>query len=187
MGGRSLIGWDITTDADVKLLTALIDVMADRYKIDRKRVYSTGFSMGGMLSYVVACRASDKVAAIGSDAGYPVGQNAANCSPSAPVPVLHVHGADDNFVTYAGVAPWVKKFAEVNKCQPAPKTTDPSPKAKKEDWTPCANGNDVIFYTIAGMGHDYATVEKYDFNATETFWAFFKAHPRSDAPAPKEK
>src|SRR6185295_3670720 len=109
------------------------------------------------------------------------GQNAANCKPSAPVPVLHVHGADDNFVTYSGVAAWVKQFAVVNKCQQTSKTTNPSAKAKKEDWTPCENGNDVIFYTIAGMGHDYATAEKYDFNATETIWTFFKAHPRGNA------
>ena len=178
MAGRTMIGWDITTEADVKFMSALIDAMADRYKIDRQRVYSTGFSMGGMLSYVLACRMSDKIAAIGPDGGYPVGQNASNCRPSAPVPVLHVHGADDNFVTYSGVAPWVKRFADVNKCQPSSTTTHPSSRAKKEDWLPCENGNDVIFYTIAGMGHDYATAERHEFSATETFWAFFKAHQR---------
>jgi poly(3-hydroxybutyrate) depolymerase len=106
----NMIGWDITSDADVKFMTALIDAMAARYKIDRNRVYSTGFSMGGMLSYVLACRMSDKIAAIGPDGGYPVGQNAGNCKPSAPVPVIHVHGANNTFVTYSGVAPWIKKI-----------------------------------------------------------------------------
>jgi poly(3-hydroxybutyrate) depolymerase len=103
------------------------------------------------------------------------------------VPVIHVHGADDNFVTYAGVAPWVGRFAAVNKCQPSPATTDLSAKVKKEDWTPCENGNDVVFFTVAGMGHDYATVEKYGFNATETFWEFFKSHTRAGAGAPEKK
>jgi poly(hydroxyalkanoate) depolymerase family esterase len=180
MGGMNMIGWDITSDADVKFMSALIDAMAARYKIDRNRVYSTGFSMGGMLSYVLACRMSDKIAAIGPDAGYPVGQNAGSCTPSAPVPVIHVHGANDSFVTYSGVAPWIKKFADVNKCQQSPTTTNPSSKAKKEDWGPCENGNEVIFYTIAGMGHDYATSDKYDFSATDAFWTFFKAHPRGN-------
>jgi polyhydroxybutyrate depolymerase len=131
-----------------------------------------------MLSYVMACRASDRVAAIGPDGGYPVGQNAANCNPSVPVPVMHVHGANDNFVTFSGAAPWVKRFAEVNKCAASSATTNPSPGATKEDWAPCGTGNDVVFYAIAGMGHDYATQEKHGFNATEAFWTFFQAHPR---------
>jgi len=181
MNGQKLIGWDITSDTDVHFMTDLIDTMAARYAVDRNRVYPTGFSMGGMLSYVLACRVSDKIAAIGPDAGYPVGQNANSCKPSVPVPVCHVHGADDDFVTYSGVAPWVEKFATVNGCSASPVTTNPSSKAKKEDWTPCDDDNDVIFYTVAGMGHDYATASKYSFSATDTFWNFFKTHARNGA------
>jgi poly(3-hydroxybutyrate) depolymerase len=80
-------------------------------------------------------------------------------------------------VTYSGVAAWIKIFADVNKCQQSPVTTNASSKATREYWGPCENGNEVIFYTIAGIGHDYATSEKYDFSATDTFWTFFKAHP----------
>ncbi len=178
MGGSSMIGWDITGDSDVKFMTALIDTMAARYQIDRSRVYSTGFSMGGMLSYVLACRVSDRIAAIGPDAGYPVGQNASSCKASAPVSVCHVHGADDDFVTYSGVADWIKKFAGLATCQQSPTTTKPSSKATKEAWGPCENGYDVVFYTVAGMAHAYATSSANSFSATDTFWNFFKLHSR---------
>jgi poly(hydroxyalkanoate) depolymerase family esterase len=176
MNGMNLIGWDIVSDTDVVFITTLIDTMASRYKIDRKRVYATGFSMGGMMSYTLACQASDKITAIGPDAGYPVGQNASSCKPSSQVAVCHIHGADDDFVKYSGVADWVKLFANLDKCQQSPKTTNPSSKAKKDDWSPCENGNEVILYSIAGMAHDYATSSQFGFSATDTLWAFFSRH-----------
>lgn len=186
MGGANLIGWDITGDSDVKFMTDLIDTLYDRYKIDRNRVYSTGFSMGGMLSYILACRVSDKIAAIGPDAGYPVGQNAGSCTPSVPVPVCHVHGADDDFVKYSELPPWIQKFTEVNKCQSSPETTE-GDKYIKDDYTPCNDGNDVILYSIKGMGHDYATSSKYGFSATDTFWTFFTEHSRGSATTKMEE
>ncbi len=177
MGGSSLPGWDITGQSDVNFMLALIDTMVARYKIDRKRVYSTGYSMGGMLSYVLACQKSDKIAAIGSIAGYPVGQDATSCKPSRPVPVCHVHGADDTFVKVVELPPWIKKFVEVDKCQSSPKTTTGA-KYKKEDYSPCENGNEVILYTITGMDHmGAADPSKFDFSATDTFWTFFSRHP----------
>lgn len=176
MQGMNLIGWDISGDSDVKFLTALIDTMAARYKINRKRVYSTGFSMGGMMSYVLACRESGKIAAIGPDGGFPVGQNASSCKPSVPVPLCHVHGGMDDFVKYTELPPWIKKFAEVNGCQSAPTTTQ-GDKYTKDDYTPCENGNSVLLYTVKAMKHSYATLATDGFSATDTFWAFFSKHP----------
>lgn len=177
MGGSSMPGWDITGESDVNFMLALIDTMAARYKIDRKRVYSTGYSMGGMLSYVLACRKSDKITAIGSIDGFPVGQNAGSCKPSVPVPVCHVHGATDHFVDIDDLPPWIKKFAEVDGCQSSPKTTTGA-KYKKDDYSPCDNGNEVILYTITGMDHiGAANTDKFDFSAADTFWTFFSRHP----------
>jgi hypothetical protein len=92
------------------------------------------------------------------------------------VPLCHVHGADDDFVKYSELPPWIEKFAGVNKCQSAPKTTTGA-KYKKDDYSPCENGNEVILYSIVGMKHAYATSASNGFSATDTFWAFFKRHP----------
>jgi poly(hydroxyalkanoate) depolymerase family esterase len=176
MQGQELIGWDISGESDVKFITALIDTLAGRHKINRKRVYSTGFSMGGMMSYVLACRQSEKIAAIGPDAGYPVGQNASSCKPAVPVPVCHIHGGKDDFVKYSDLPPWIKKFADVNKCQASPRKTSGN-KYTKEDYTPCEGGNDVLLYTITDMAHEYATSSRHGFSATDTIWTFFSTHP----------
>jgi poly(3-hydroxybutyrate) depolymerase len=50
--------WDISGAADVNFILAIIDSAAARYGIDRARVYATGFSMGGMMSYHLANRAA---------------------------------------------------------------------------------------------------------------------------------
>src|ERR1035437_9565166 len=56
--------WDLGGTSDVDFVRAVIDEMATRFNIDRNRVYATGWSMGGMLSYYLACLIPDKIAAI---------------------------------------------------------------------------------------------------------------------------
>jgi poly(3-hydroxybutyrate) depolymerase len=176
----NMIGWDIYSEADVKFLTALMDTMEARYKIDRKRVYSTGYSMGGMMSYTLACSVPGKITAIGPGAGYPLGVDINSCQPARPVPVCHVHGTKDGVVAYSGVAAWINKFAALGKCPQSPTTTNPSSTIKKEYWGPCENGDEVILYSITGMDHIYPSPSN-GFSAVDTFWAFFKKHSIGDA------
>lgn len=173
MGG--LIGWDVYSDAGVVFLTTLLDTLTARFNIDRNRVYSTGLSMGGMMSYKLACSVADRITAIGTEAGYLLGEAPRNCTPSRPIPLCHIHGEDDDFVSYDGVEKWVKRFADLNGCQQTPETTTSS-NYKKEDWAPCEKDKDVVFYTVKGMDHDHASFAKYNFSATDTFWTFFKKH-----------
>ena len=54
-------GWDIGGDRDINYVKALIDAMVSKYKIDRNRVYLSGFSMGGMFTYHAMNRIPDKI------------------------------------------------------------------------------------------------------------------------------
>jgi poly(hydroxyalkanoate) depolymerase family esterase len=171
----NMIGWDIYSDTDVVFLSAVLDTMAARYKIDSKRVYSTGYSMGGMMSYTLACGITDKIAAIGPGDGYPLGVDINSCKPTRPMSVCHTHGTADNVVPYSGAADWVNKFVKLDNC-PQVQTTNPGTKIKKEYWGPCDGGNEVIFFSIDGMNHIYPT-SKDGFAEAETLWTFFKKHP----------
>ena len=46
--------WDIGGDKDINFLKAIINEMYQKYGIDKNRVYVSGFSMGGMMSYHAA-------------------------------------------------------------------------------------------------------------------------------------
>ena len=83
---------------DVAYLDAVIDDVAARYTIDRKRVWIVGHSNGGFMAYRYACERAGRVAAFVSLAG----ANYAGCAPSEPVAVLQIHGDADGTVKYAG-------------------------------------------------------------------------------------
>jgi poly(3-hydroxybutyrate) depolymerase len=81
------------------------------WAIDRRRVFSAGFSNGGFMSNRLACEAPDAFAAVAAVSGIlapepnpvmdPKGAPFA-CAPGRPVPVLHVHGTEDRLVAYNG-------------------------------------------------------------------------------------
>ncbi|GMU61018.1 MAG: hypothetical protein AMXMBFR34_27810 [Myxococcaceae bacterium] len=86
---------------DVAYLTAVMDDMQRRFRVDPKRVYFTGHSNGGFMSHRMACERADRIAAIVSLAGA-VWKDEAKCTPSQPVNVLQVHGTLDALVLYGG-------------------------------------------------------------------------------------
>ncbi|MBI4933294.1 MAG: alpha/beta fold hydrolase [Actinobacteria bacterium] len=84
---------------DVGFIRALIDVMEDRYSIDPAQVFAVGHSNGGFMSYRLACELSDRIVAVGLQAG---GLMIDTCSPERPVSLLHIHGAEDTNVPLEG-------------------------------------------------------------------------------------
>lgn len=146
--------WDISGDRDIRFLTALIEEMATKYSIDRNRVYLSGFSMGGMLTYHAMNKMADKIAAFAPISGYPLWGAAA--SSSRPVPILHTHGTTDDVVTFDGVQSVLDKWIQRNHC---------SAKAKEYKrykgyghanlyvWDSGDEGTEVRLLELAGKGH----------------------------------
>jgi len=87
------------TSDDVGFVRDLVAQLESDYCIDPKRIFATGLSNGAMLSYRLACEASDVFAAVAPVAGAVVVQP---CSPSRPVPILAFHGTGDTIVPFNG-------------------------------------------------------------------------------------
>jgi len=96
------VGWGGSTIDDVGFTSALLDSISADYNINADRVYSTGMSNGGFMSYHLACQLSDKIAAIASVTGSmsPATYNA--CNPQHPTAILEIHGTADGTVAYTG-------------------------------------------------------------------------------------
>jgi polyhydroxybutyrate depolymerase len=175
---------------DVGFLRALIDRLEHDYTVDPKRVFVTGISNGGMMSYRLACELADRVAAIA-----PVeGAQDLECRPSGPVSVLIFHGTADLLVPYKGgrtpfqippvrtdtpvsstVAFWVKQDG----CSTTPKHEETTP-LRVDTYSGCKDAAGVALYTIPGGHHMWpgTRLSHNDVPATDIMWSFFATHPK---------
>lgn len=89
---------------DMGFLLAILDELEANYDADPTRMYSCGFSNGGIMSYTLACRQSERFAAVASVAGTMNPDIYDTCVPSRSFPVMHVHGSLDLIVPVNGTA-----------------------------------------------------------------------------------
>jgi len=88
--------------SDIAFLSAVIDWMAINLNADRSRVFVTGASNGGAMSYKIACDAPGLVAAIAPIISSLSTALYASCAPGQPVPVVMFNGTEDPLNVYAG-------------------------------------------------------------------------------------
>lgn len=175
---------------DVAFLSALIDKLKQEYSVDSKRVYVTGISNGGMMSYRLACEAADKIAAIAPVEG---AQNI-ECSPARPVSVIVFHGTADHLVAYDGgttkfqigparsdnsVASAVSFWAHEDACTDPPQVEETS-EVHTDIYAGCKDGTEVELYAIQGGHHNWPSgrMSGNHVPATDLMWAFFAEHPK---------
>lgn len=153
---------------DEGYLRGLVAEMKTRFAIDPGRVYFTGHSNGGYMSYRMACKMSDEVTAIASLAGADYATEA-ECGATEPVSVLQVHGTLDALVAYGGSAFYpsapeaVERWATYAGCDTTmPTTLDPldletnligAETTVRRYETGCAEGIDTELWTIEGGSH----------------------------------
>jgi len=87
---------------DVTYLRAVVAQMRSAYNIDDARIFIQGHSNGAFMAHLMACEASDKIAAIAPLAGTFFSGDQGSCDPVEPVAVLHAHGTADTTIAYPG-------------------------------------------------------------------------------------
>jgi poly(3-hydroxybutyrate) depolymerase len=197
--------WDLGGTHDIDFMLAIIDEMAEQHGADRNRVYASGFSMGGMFSYTLACKIPDKIAAIAPGNGYPLGGEF-GCATTRSVPIFHMHGTADDFVKYSGIHAFLSTKLAAYGCPTTAVRTEPYPIGKADSqsflelWGPCTNSagqtSEIILVSVTGMIHDWATAGKananedpafagkpFDIDGSEEAWAFLKTHSLIDSDA----
>lgn len=144
--------------------------------IDRSRVYAVGWSNGGGMAALAACRMADAVAAVALFA--PAVDTTADCRPSRPVSVLEVHGTADSIVPYAEGRSLIDGWAARDGCGPTPATQPAGAKAARLRWSGCRGGAAVEHLRLDGGRH----VELFDdlraagVDPGAATWRFLAAH-----------
>jgi polyhydroxybutyrate depolymerase len=182
---------------DVGFIRAMVADVEKAHAVDPKRVYATGISNGGMMSYRLACEASDVFAAIG-----PVSAvlEISPCKPSQAVAIIHIHGAkDENVPLNGGVGAKQLGTKEVRKpvqdtidfwvkadgCSTTVKSEQPG--VNQMSYGVCKAGTDIDYYVIQDGEHawpggqqmaSFLDTPSKALDATPLIWFFFKDHPK---------
>jgi poly(3-hydroxybutyrate) depolymerase len=170
---------DMSGTGNFPFFLALIDSLDARYKIDRNRVYMTGFSQGGFISFVAGCRYSDVFAAVAPVSGHA----GATCTTlKRPVPVYLTFGAGEGRASFENdIAIWRK----LDSCPATPTVIRPYPASKpnskvsRVSYGPCAGGTSVVMDSVSGQGHQWPTAQV----QADEAWAFFKPFSLAGATA----
>jgi polyhydroxybutyrate depolymerase len=167
---------------DVGFLRALVRELSTRHRVDTKRIYSTGISNGGFMSFRLACEAADLFAAVAPVAATLSEDLGPRCRPSQPVSVAILNGTDDPIVPWAGgqiSALGIKRgvvwstdktldtWATLDGCreksddQVIDKVADDGTSVILHIRSQCRAGSEVRLYEIRGGGHTWPSGEKY--------------------------
>jgi poly(3-hydroxybutyrate) depolymerase len=153
-------GWG-HPDEDLALFDAMLADLASRYAIDRTRVFSYGFSFGGIMTAWLACVRGDVIRA---SAGVAAGDRPATCV-GAPA-LLLIHDRDDDAVPVTQARAVRDRQLAQNGCESASETVDGCAHYR------CPARSPVIYCETEGLGHDIRA----DF-APARVWQFFESLP----------
>jgi polyhydroxybutyrate depolymerase len=170
--------WQAAGPDEATYLRQLVALVSERYCVDARRIYGTGFSGGAREVSQLACEADPLFAAVAAVGGL---RAPSPCAAGA-VPVLGIHGSADAQNPYDGHGPayWTysvpeaaRRWAGHDHCPGAPVLTT-QPGATLTAYRPCQGGTVVELYTLPGKGHGWPG----GFPTDELIWQFFADHPR---------
>jgi polyhydroxybutyrate depolymerase len=156
---------------DVGFVKALLDVVAGRLPVDRRRIHATGMSNGAMMAHRCGAELADRIASIVAVAG-PLAL--AEIHPVRPVPVLAFHGTLDQFtpldggigrrsvtrVSHRPVLEGLLDWVHADGCPAAVRRepvscADEGIVVERFTWGPGRANSEVVFYRFEGGGHTW--------------------------------
>ena len=182
-------GWTSkSTVKDIEFIETIIDLVKDKIQIDETRIYSSGMSNGGYMSYSLACNLSSKIAAIASVTGSMTPDNFDDCSPSSPRSILQIHGLQDFVVPYVGssgsksIQDVIDFWVNHNSC-----SLEPNRLIKYSDlalvnfdtYENCLNNTNVKLILHPEMGHVWPFLNTYNISASDEVWNFVSKYDLS--------
>lgn len=179
---------------DVGFIDALLDTLIAELAIDTLRIYATGMSNGGFMSYRLACELSERLAAI---APVSASMTIDVCQPARSVPVIGIHSYLDESVPYlGGIGNGVSNhynspqdsvqtaFALHANCAVLNDTVLDNTDLTVVRWHQCDCQQEVLLYMTHDGGHSWpggaqtgvGDPPSQVVNANDLMWDFFQQH-----------
>ncbi len=178
---------------DVGFVRALRELVVADLGLDPDRVFATGMSNGGDMSYRLACEADDAFAAVAPVAGCLMGVIQERCAPASQPSLLEIHGTtdpitpwegdpdgSDGYGPYLGTEESVGHFVEaygldLYEQEALPDLApDDGSHVIAHRWGSSGADAEVWLYEIVGGRHDWpGSGGNRDIQASEEIWSFF--------------
>lgn len=159
---------------DLSFVDLLLDELLASYPVDPSRVYATGFSNGGMFTYVLAIERPEQFAAVAVVSG---AMYATQPPANIPIPMLIIHGTNDSVIPYDGgwgalrslsgkTEPAVSAIDAAslwianNGCSSSEPMTSRERTARIQTYIGCRDHSDVVFITLLEGGHNWPVIER---------------------------
>ncbi len=154
-------GWPNTNGQDIAFVQAMLSYFESNLCIDTSRIFSTGFSYGGIFSLLLGCQMSDVFRAIAPMSGEFFGS--CRATNGRPVAVWQAQGDSDTTVPPANAQAANNYFVTKNGCSTQTMAVSPSPCV---EYRGCQSGYPVTWCEFSG-GHMPWSM------APDPIWAFF--------------
>ena len=172
---------------DIQFVADLVDKLDVDYGINRDSVFLVGFAEGAFMAQRLACDATDSFAGMATVSTTMLVQAAENCMPTQDLPVLIIHGTDDEDYPWEGAldrgpesvlsADTTAQFwATSNGCGDRLDTeyvmsdTFYYFEVYRDTFDACPVNGDVFLYQMDGAGHGWPNA---DFSASFVIMGFF--------------
>ncbi len=177
--GRGTLESSAQNIDDVKFITSLVDEIASKVPLDKTRVYVTGASNGGIMTYRLGCETDGVFAGIAPVIGNIPEPIFKSCSPQAPLNLLAINGDSDPFIPFEGgevcadvrvgceggwvvsMAESLGKFTSANRCPVSaqsvalPIVMDDGTSVEMLTYSNCKSGGQVLAYVVHQGGHTW--------------------------------
>nr|WP_246523575.1 PHB depolymerase family esterase [Neoroseomonas eburnea] len=171
--------WRVLRDprTEIAFVRAVVEDIARRTPIDRRRIHAAGISNGAMMAAALGCFAPDLVAGVGLVSGGYVSP----CRNSPRARAILFNGTADTMLPIEGrrqmmpVRDFAAAWGSGPGCRAAPQALPASGGARVERFA--CGGAEAVFWTIPGGGHAWpggpggAAAP----DATREIWRFFAA------------
>jgi polyhydroxybutyrate depolymerase len=192
---------------DLGFIRLLIDNLIAAKRADPARIYVTGLSRGGLMTFTVACALADRIAAAAPLIAPMSEYQRETCKPAKAVPIVAVDGTNDRDLYYDGwlfplgrmlsVPETIEYWRMQNGCTKEEgkevqhrDASDPT-RIWQIDWTDCSSSAPIRLYRVNGGGHQVPSLSanseanlkhfgsrNHDIETADEIWSFFKNFSR---------
>jgi polyhydroxybutyrate depolymerase len=192
---------------DIGFIRTLIDGLVVAKVADPARIYVTGMSRGGLMTYALVCALADRIAAAAPLISGMTDHQREDCRPSRAIPMMVVAGTNDEAQWYDGQITRIGRLLSVpetmeywrvrNGCPaetavslPHRDASDPT-RIRMIEWSGCRQNARLRLYRVNDGGHqlpsftpsDARTTKMFgprnrDIETADEFWTFAKTAPK---------